>query len=90
MIGMDATQINLDLIKQKAIYGVAAQPLYDECAAAIVIADKILRGEEVPYQTIIVTPIITQDTPDLVATAYDIASKATEEVKKLNIFQGIK
>lgn len=90
MIGMDATQINLDLIKQKLVYGVAAQPLYEENAEAIVIADKILRGEKVPYQIIIPTPIITQDTPDLVDKAYDIASKATEEVKNLNIFEGLK
>lgn len=60
-IGMDYTEQNIDLVKQGKIYGIVAQPLYEEASISAVILDKLLRGEDVPYFTPLEAPVVTKD-----------------------------
>lgn len=58
-VGMDYTRVNLDLVKSGEIFGVVAQPLYDECKGAAELLQKMVNGEEVPYWTILEAPLVT-------------------------------
>jgi len=60
-IGMDYTEQNIDLVKNGKIYAIVAQPLYEEAQQSVVILDKLLRGEKVPYFTPLDAPIVTRD-----------------------------
>lgn len=59
VIGMDYTQENLDLIRTGKIYGVVAQPLFDETKTCMDLLDKELRGEKVAYRTNLASPVVT-------------------------------
>ncbi|MDZ4753069.1 MAG: substrate-binding domain-containing protein [Phycisphaerae bacterium] len=59
IIGMSAVRQNLDLIKSGAVYAIAAQPLYEESAAAVDIGLKLARGEQVEFRNVIPTAIVT-------------------------------
>jgi ribose transport system substrate-binding protein len=59
VIGMDYTQENLDLIRAGKIFGVIAQPLFDETKTCMDLLDKELRGEKVPYRTNLDSPVVT-------------------------------
>ncbi|MBW7886359.1 MAG: substrate-binding domain-containing protein [Caldilineaceae bacterium] len=58
-IGMDYTQVNLDLVKDGQIFGIVAQPLYEECKGAAELLAKMTAGEEVPYWTVLDAPLVT-------------------------------
>jgi ribose transport system substrate-binding protein len=78
VIGMDYTQENLDLIRTDKIFGVIAQPLFDETKTCMDLLDKILRGEKVPYRTNLDSPVVT--TTNL--ADYDaLLAKVTEKFK---------
>ncbi|MCL5072960.1 MAG: hypothetical protein M1308_19030 [Actinobacteria bacterium] len=82
-IGMDYMQKNLDYIKEGKIYGVIGQPFYEMLEKSAVDLDKIMRGEKVPYQTIVDSPIITQDTPDKVQFYIDLQTNMDAAFDKL-------
>ena len=58
-VGMDYTQVNLDLVKDGQIFGIVAQPLYDETEGAAELLAKMAAGEEVPYWTVLEAPLVT-------------------------------
>jgi ribose transport system substrate-binding protein len=60
-VGMDATRVNLDLVKNGEIWGLVAQPLYEETKQAADLLYKMVNGEEVPYWTVLDAPLVTVD-----------------------------
>ncbi len=60
IISMDYTRPNLDLVKAGKVYALVGQPLYEEHYQAVVMLDKILRGEKVPYENPLPAPLITK------------------------------
>lgn len=60
-VGMDYTRVNLDLVKDGAVYAVIGQPLWDESFGAAELLDKILRGEKISWWTKLLAPLITKD-----------------------------
>ncbi len=60
-VGMDYTRVNLDLVKDGAVYGVIGQPLWEESFGAAELLDKVVRGEKIPWWTKLPAPFITKD-----------------------------
>jgi ribose transport system substrate-binding protein len=60
-VGMDYTRVNLDLVKDGQVFGIAAQPIYDEMAGAAELVYKMANGEKVPYWTLLEAPLVTKD-----------------------------
>ena len=46
--GMDATRVNLDLVKNGEVWGLVAQPLYEETRGAAELLYKMANGEKSP------------------------------------------
>ena len=61
IVGMDATEGNLDYLEAGKVTAIVAQPLYDEAHLTMEYLDKIFRGEEVPEWTDLEAPIVTKD-----------------------------
>ena len=61
IVGMDATEGNLDYLEAGKVAAIVAQPLYDEAYKTMEYLDKIFRGEEVPVWTDLEAPIVTAD-----------------------------
>lgn len=59
IIGMDYIRQNLDLVKSGEVYGLVAQPLYEESAQVAVILGELAKGNEVKYLTPLPAPVIT-------------------------------
>ncbi len=59
IIGMDYIRQNLDLVKSGAVYGVVAQPLYEESAKTAELANELAEGKEVPYLNPLPAGVIT-------------------------------
>ncbi|MFD0714708.1 sugar ABC transporter substrate-binding protein [Paenibacillus sp. GCM10027626] len=78
-IGMDYTEQNIDLVKSGKIYGIVAQPLYEEAQESVVILDKLLRGEQLPYFKPLEAPVVTAEGIDKYA---EIIMKVKEYFKK--------
>lgn len=64
IVGLDYIRQNLDLIRDGKILGVVAQPLYEEHVMAVQLLDKLLRGEEVPFDNVIPAPVVTAENVD--------------------------
>jgi ribose transport system substrate-binding protein len=58
-VGMDYTQVNLDLVKSGKVFGIVAQPIYDEMSGAAGLLYKAANGEKVPYWTVLPAPLVT-------------------------------
>lgn len=58
-VGMDYTRQNLDLVKDGQIFGIVAQPLYDESKGSAELLAKMAKGEKVPYWTVLDAPLVT-------------------------------
>jgi ribose transport system substrate-binding protein len=58
VIGVDYTRQNLDLVKDGSVYGLVAQPLYEESAAVAELASRVAAGETVPYLNKLDAPIV--------------------------------
>jgi ribose transport system substrate-binding protein len=58
IISMDYTRPNLDLVKTGKVYGLVAQPLYDEFYAAVVLVGEAIDGKPVQYKNLLPAPII--------------------------------
>ena len=61
IIGMDATEGNLDALESGKVLALVAQPLYQEAYKTMEYLDKVFRGEEVPEWTDLEAPIVTVD-----------------------------
>ena len=58
IISMDYTRINLDLVKAGKVYGLVAQPLYEEFYQAAVLVGQALDGKAIEYRNLMESPII--------------------------------
>lgn len=63
-VGMDYTKVNLDLVKNGEVWGIVAQPIYDEMAGAAKLVYQMANGEKVPYWTVLDAPLVTKDNLD--------------------------
>jgi len=61
VIGMDYTEQNIDLVKQGKIFGIVAQPLYEEAQKSVELLDRLLRGEKPEYFMPLDAPVVTKD-----------------------------
>ena len=59
VISMDYTRPNLDLVKEGKVYGLVAQPLYEEFYGCAELLVKALNGETIEYRNLMPAPIIT-------------------------------
>ena len=60
-VGMDYTRVNLDLVKSGQVFGIAAQPIYDEMSGAAKLVYDMANGRKVPYWTLLEAPLVTKD-----------------------------
>ena len=58
IISMDYTRPNLDLVKAGKVYGLVAQPLYDEFYQAAELVGKAIDGKPFEYKNLLPAPII--------------------------------
>jgi ribose transport system substrate-binding protein len=58
IISMDYTRPNLDLVKAGKVYGLVAQPLYDEFYQAAVLVGEAIDGKKVEYKNLLPAPVI--------------------------------
>lgn len=61
IIGMDYIRQNLDLVKEGKVYAVMGQPLWEEIQLGVVLVDKLLHGQKVPFANLLPAPVITKD-----------------------------
>ena len=61
IVGMDATEGNLNNLEAGKVTAIVAQPLYEEAYKTMEYLDKVFRGEEVPMWTDLEAPIVTAD-----------------------------
>ncbi len=61
LVGMDATEGNLNYLEAGKVTAIVAQPLYQEAYKTMEYLDKIFRGEEVPMWTDLEAPVVTLD-----------------------------
>jgi ribose transport system substrate-binding protein len=59
VISMDYTRPNLDLVKEGKVYGLVAQPLYEEFYKSVELLTDILDGKEIEYLNLLPAPIVT-------------------------------
>ena len=59
IIGMDYTRQNLDLVKSGDVYGLVAQPLYEESEKMAELAGALAKKQSVKYITVLPSPVIT-------------------------------
>lgn len=78
IISMDYTRPNLDLVKEGKVYGLVAQPLYDEFYASVDLLYKALNGEPLEYLNLLPAPIITVKDLDNYYAFNDRAEKLME------------
>lgn len=79
IVGMDATEGNLDYLEAGKVAAIVAQPLYAEAYKTMEYLDKIFRGEEVPMWTDLVAPVVTVDGEGENGLAYHRAIAAQVE-----------
>jgi len=58
IISMDYTRPNLDLVKTGKVYGLVAQPLYDEFYKAAELVGQAIDGKTVEYKNLLPAPVI--------------------------------
>jgi ribose transport system substrate-binding protein len=83
LVGMDATEGNLDYLEAGKVAAIVAQPLYEEAYKTMEYLDKIFRGEEVPMWTDLEAPVVTVDGegPNGIDYHRDIAAQVVEFFK---------
>ena len=83
IVGMDATEGNLNYLEAGKVAAIVAQPLYDEAYKTMEYLDKIFRGEEVPMWTDLEAPVVTADGegPNGLAFHRDIAAQVADFFK---------
>jgi ribose transport system substrate-binding protein len=78
-VGMDYTRVNLDLVKDGAVYAMIGQPLWEESFCAAELLDKIVRGEKIPWWTKLPAPFITKDN---LAPYYTLIDKVEAAIQR--------
>lgn len=80
LVGMDATEGNLDALEAGKVTALVAQPLYEESYKTMEYLDTIFRGGEVPMWTDLVAPVVTADGEGQNGPAFhrDIAAQVAE------------
>jgi ribose transport system substrate-binding protein len=78
-VGMDATEVNLDLVKNGEVWGLVAQPLYDETFGSGKLLCAMANGQEVPYWTVLDAPLVTKDNEQ---PFYDLLAKLSPKFRK--------
>jgi ribose transport system substrate-binding protein len=80
IVGMDATEGNLDYLDSGKVTAIVAQPLYEEAYKTMEYLDKVLRGGTVPAWTDLDAPIVTKDGTGPNGPAYhrDIAAEVSK------------
>lgn len=73
IISMDYVRQNLDLVKSGQVYGLVAQPLYQEGAKTADLLAQMAEGKKVPYYNYLPAPVITKQ--DL-TKYYDLLDQA--------------
>ena len=83
LVGMDATEGNLDALEAGKVTALVAQPLYEESYKTMEYLDTIFRGGEVPMWTDLVAPVVTADGEGENGPAFhrDIAAQVSEFFK---------
>ncbi|MGI6162171.1 MAG: sugar ABC transporter substrate-binding protein [Christensenellales bacterium] len=61
IVGMDATEGNLDYLEAGKVTALVAQPLYQEAYKTMEYLDTLLRGDSVPDWTDLEAPVVTMD-----------------------------
>jgi ribose transport system substrate-binding protein len=61
IVGMDATEGNLNYLEQGKVAALVAQPLYEEAFKTMEYLDTVLRGGTVPAWTDLNAPLVTKD-----------------------------
>ena len=61
LVGMDATEGNLDYLEAGKVAAIVAQPLYAEAYKTMEYLDILFRGGEVPMWTDLEAPVVTMD-----------------------------
>lgn len=79
IISMDYTRPNLDLVKAGKVYGLVAQPLYEEFYKAAELVGMALNGEKVEYKNLLAAPIIMAKDLD---KYYEFNDKAEAGINK--------
>jgi ribose transport system substrate-binding protein len=79
VIGMDTVAQNLDLVEAGWVYGVVAQPLYDEEYMAVKLMVDKLHGKEVKYDNLLASPLVKKGETQ---KYYDIVKRVAEQEKK--------
>jgi ribose transport system substrate-binding protein len=75
IIGMDYIRQNLDLIRDGKVYGVVAQPLYEETAMMVQLFDQAFKGQKVKYENILPSVIVTKANLDQYYKIVDAAGQ---------------
>ena len=78
IISMDYTRPNLDLVKEGKVYGLVAQPLYEEFYQAAELVGDAIDGKTVTYLNLLPCPIITIEDLD---KYYEFNDKAEAGIK---------
>lgn len=81
IISMDYNRPNLDLVKSGEVYGLIAQPLFEEWAYCVDLLDTILRGGEVEFANVMEAPLVTQENVD---DYYALVDKAEAAFANIN------
>jgi ribose transport system substrate-binding protein len=79
IISMDYTRQNLDLVKAGKVYGLVAQPLYEEFNQAVKLVGEAIDGKTVEYKNLLPAPIIYA--ADL-AKYYDFNDRAEKGINQ--------
>jgi len=58
-VAMDYTRVNLDLVRDGAVYAVVGQPLWDESYGAAELLDQLARGQKISWWTKLPAPFIS-------------------------------
>lgn len=61
IVSMNYTRANLDLVKNGEVFGLIAQPLYEQSIVAAELLDKAVRKEKIPWWTQLPAPFLTKD-----------------------------
>ena len=79
IISMDYTRPNLDLVKSGKVYGLVAQPLYEEFYKAVELVGAALDGQTVQYRNLLPAPIVLLKD---IAKYYEFNDRAEAGIKK--------
>ena len=78
-VGMDTTRVNLDLVTNGEVWGLVAQPLFEETFGSAELLYKMANGEKVPYWTVLEAPLVTKDNTKLF---YDLLAQVEPKFRK--------